>query len=574
MKRQVVTACLVWALSATCLQAVELGSLNGTVRQPSGQPAAGVAVSVRSVGSMLPVQRKTLSNPQGQFQFSSLFPGVYVLEIFSMDPWNIVSKELIVTPGKNDPLVVHLSDILTMAFNPPRITTERENPTEDAKWVLRTSRVTRPVLRFQDSPGVSTVADNTGGNSLLPFRGVLDISSADTSNNVLDGNPFVSSFAFVHTLSPSTQLLVAGGIGIAGSSQTSVRSALNIKMDNSHTATISLGLRQFGLNLLNASELSQALASLSDGNNSLSQIQNYLISLDLQDRYRLSDRVELMAGAAFDHVESARTRNIIRPRMAITAELTPNLRVQAIAMNTTTERAKTFNLPEGETITLPSMARMTVSPNALYPESVNHFELSVEQQLTQAAHLMFSIYQDQFKDRVLYLSNLDPVDVGNSMERGYAVALLANPSSQVSISMGYTRAGGLEPSSLAEYPEIAGLEPGRLLRTRYYHVLSGGVGFTVPRFHTHFDTLYRKIFGSPLTIIDPFQTSFYASEGGFNLMVTQPLPNFTSLPGQLEAQADFRNLFGQGMSRTEGLSPFTLLSQQPRVIRGGLSFKF
>jgi hypothetical protein len=105
-------------------------------------------------------------------------------------------------------------------------------------------------------------------------------------------------------------------------------------------------------------------------------------------------------------------------------------------------------------------------------------------------------------------------------------------------------------------------------------MITGGVGFQLPRTQTRVNTVYRKILGSPLTILDPFQSAFFAPEAGFNLQVTQPLPNFTLLPGQLEAQADFRNLFFQGTPRPGSLLPYTLLSQQPQMIRGGLSFKF
>lgn len=579
MKRHILTALMGLAMTASCQYAVQLGSLNGTVQESSGHPAVGVAVSVRSVGSMIPIERKTLSDLEGRFQFASLFPGVYTLEIFTLSPWNMVSKQLVVSAGENDPLAVHLSDILTMAFQPPRITTGSQNPTEDAKWVLRTSRVTRPVLRFQDNPHSppETLAENASTNAFSPFQGVFDISSGtEASNGGINGNPFVSSFAFIHTLSPKSQLLLAGGIGAPGSNQTSVLSAINFNLNENQTATVSLGLRQFGLPMLNASDLSRVLASFSTESNSLSQIENYLVSLDLQDRFRLSDRIEVMGGATFDHLESARSRNIIRPRVGLSAELTPRLMLRAVAMNTTMDRSKTFNLPQGETITLPSMSRMTISSDAARPESVNHVELSVEQRIAQQTRLIVSLYQDQFRDRALFASNQEPINVGNSSDRGGSITVMAQPRAKMTVIMGYAYGGGLEETEMGDLDVMSHLIPSnsRFFQTRYYHIVSGGVDFNLPRMQTHIDTVYRKIFGSPLTIVDPFQTTFYASEGGLNILISQPLPNFTTLPGQLEAQADIRNLFGQGDSRTTGSLPFSLLSQQPRVIRGGLSFKF
>lgn len=575
MKPRVLIGCLIFVLSAASAQALELGSLSGVVREPTGQPAVGIPVALRSMGSILPIERKALSDVKGHFEFGSLFPGTYTLQVFSIEPWNVISRELVVAPGRNDSLVIHLSDILALAFKPPRITTDPDTPLEDAKWVLRTSRATRPILRFKENPGIDGLADSSFTNGAMPFRGVLEISSGnDLPTASLDANPFNSAFAFIHPLSPKTQLLIAGGVGFQGSNQASVMSALNIKVDGSHTATISAGLRQFGLPLLSSSEISQAITSLPEGGGALSQIQNFLVSLDLQDRFKVSDHLELIGGITFDHLESVRTHNILRPRLGISADLSPTLSLRASAMETTLERAKTFELPDGETITLPSVARMTLSPNSTRAEFVNHIEVSLERKMSERNRLVLSLYEDQFRDRTLLLSNFNPVDVGGSVQRGYGIAFLSHPAPRLSVSLGYNYAGGLEEVDAAAPMTEAGIKESQLFRNRNYHVVTGGVGFQVPRAQTQINTVYRKIFGLPLTIVDPFQSNFYASETGLNMLITQPLPNFTMLPGQLEAQADFRNLFGEGSSRPGSSLPIAFFSQQARVIRGGLSLKF
>lgn len=576
MKHRAFVASFLLLWSSTCGFAVRTGSLSGVVKDASGQPAVGIAVAIRSAGSMIPIERKTLSDLKGQFNFLSLFPGTYTLQVNAHEPWNVVSKELTVMPGRNDSLVIHLTDIFTMAFKPPRINSVREDAAEEAKWVLRTSRATRPILRFQDTPEAVAVMDRPSALSVLPFRGVLEInSSGDSAAASLDGNPFNSSFAFIQPLSPRTQLLVAGGIGFSDENQTSVRSALHIKLDPNHTATIAVGLRQFALPLLSTGELSQALASLGDESTTLSQIQNFLVSLDVEDQFKLGNHLSMMGGMTFDHVESIRTRNILRPRIGITANLPHDLTLSVLAMNTSTGRAKTFNLPEGGTITLPAMARMALSPNSAQPESVNHVEFILDQQISAQTHVIVSLYQDQFRDRTMFLSDFNPVNVGNSTQHGYSVTFVTHPAEKVVATLGYSYAGGLEE---ANHPLMAILESGRenplFLQPRNYRMVTAGVAFEFSRTQTHFNTVYRKIFGLPVTTVDPFQNNFYASENGLNLLITQRLPNFTTLPGQLEAQADFRNLFAQGSSRPGYSAPLALLSQQQRVIRGGLSFKF
>jgi hypothetical protein len=571
MRYRVLTICLLLMVGANCAFGLELGSVSGVIHESSGRPAVGFSVAIRSVGSVLPLERKTISDLKGRFEFMSLFPGAYTLDIFTTNPWNIVSKDLIIAPGKNDSLVIHLSDIVTMTFKSTRGNGEAADTIEDSKWVLRTSRSTRPILRLCEAPDSVTLVENTGLNNgafPFPFRGILEISSSsDSSDSSRLGDPFNSSFALASVLSPHIRLLMAGGLGMSGANQTSIRSEINYKPNDRHSATLALGLRHFELPMWERPRPLQGPVSFAGGNTNPTPTQNLWISLDLQDRYKLSDGIEVMGGAAFDHIESVRSRNIVRPRMGLIATVLPDTTVRLLAMNTSTERSKTFDLPDGSSITLPSTARMTLSPDAARAESVNHFELSVERKLDDETRLIVSFYQDQYKDRSLFLTNMDAVNVGSSVERGYSLTVQARPASKIGLALGYAYAGSLEEVSLAR-------EGPQALRTRYFHVLTGSVGYRLPKTQTQIDTVYRRILGTPVTLVDSFQTSYYAPEAGFNLLITQPLPNFTALPGQLEAQADFRNLFGESICPPNSALPVAFFSQQAREIRGGLSIKF
>ncbi|MDD5541962.1 MAG: TonB-dependent receptor [Acidobacteriia bacterium] len=579
MKHRMLMIGLLWALSTNVLLGLELGSLSGTIQESSGRPAVGISVAIRSVSSVLPLERKAVSDLKGRFEFMSLFPGAYTLEVFSADPWDMISKSLIISPGKNDSLVIHLSDIVTMTFKPRRETGDSKEVLEDSKWVLRTSRATRPILRLCEAPDTVALAGNSGPDetfSPFPFKGVFDISS--TGDSPYGGpwsDPFSSSFALARVLSPKTQLLVAAGLGLLpGSNQTSVRSALNYKVNDRQTATLALGFRQYEQSLLSNSDPAHALASFAQGNSSLARIQNLLITLDLQDRYKVNDHLELMGGATFDHVESVRSQNIVRPRVGLTATFGPDTTMHMLAASTTTELAKTFVLPDGSTITLPSMARMTLSPDSAQAESVHHYEVSVEQALGKAARLTVGVYQDQFRDRTLFLTNWNVVNAGRSNQRGYHATLRVQPLPKMAVAASYSYASGLEEIGTPLELLLQQHEAQQVLRTRYFHVLTGSVDYRVPKMHMQVEAVYRKILGSPLTLLDPFQTSSFAPEAGLNILITQPLPNFTALPGQLQAQADFRNVFGEGLCPSNSALPVDFLSQQTRVIRGGLSLKF
>ena len=70
-------------------------------------------------------------------------------------------------------------------------------------------------------------------------------------------------------------------------------------------------------------------------------------------------------------------------------------------------------------------------------------------------------------------------------------------------------------------------------------------------------------------------TQNYSSEPGLNIHFRQPLPSFAGLPGRVEATADLQNLMAQGyVSLTAPGGQHMLLTQNPRALRGGLSFIF
>ena len=75
-------------------------------------------------------------------------------------------------------------------------------------------------------------------------------------------------------------------------------------------------------------------------------------------------------------------------------------------------------------------------------------------------------------------------------------------------------------------------------------------------------------------------THLYLTQGlqpelGLNIQIRQPIPSFGVWMGRLEASAELRNLLAQGylpISTSDGRKLY--LIQNPRAVRGGLSFIF
>jgi hypothetical protein len=99
---------------------------------------------------------------------------------------------------------------------------------------------------------------------------------------------------------------------------------------------------------------------------------------------------------------------------------------------------------------------------------------------------------------------------------------------------------------------------------------SGTIRATGTRFIASYEwTDYRSALPGPM-----FSTQSARPEPGLNIVVRQPIPMFSGLPGKLEASAELRNLMAQGYMPISVGSQSILLVNTPRSFRGGLAFVF
>jgi Carboxypeptidase regulatory-like domain len=77
LNRTISLVAVALVVAATALAQFELGTVVGTVRDPSALPIANAAVEIRSLATN--VTRKTVTSPTGEFDFVALQPGPYAL---------------------------------------------------------------------------------------------------------------------------------------------------------------------------------------------------------------------------------------------------------------------------------------------------------------------------------------------------------------------------------------------------------------------------------------------------------------------------------------------------------------
>jgi hypothetical protein len=201
---------------------------------------------------------------------------------------------------------------------------------------------------------------------------------------------------------------------------------------------------------------------------------------------------------------------------------------------------------------------------AAYREAVSNAAVT----LTSASSLPAGpdLLPDLFSDSWVF-------NAGRYKTLGYMASVTQNLGENLDLTMAYGSGGALTADRLgtdADSPE----ELRRLIQTSRRYSLTARLSGTVPETGSQFVTSYQWSNLRSLTPTHMFLTQ-RAREGlGLNLLVRQPIPYLSGLPGRLELTADMRNLLAQGYVPLVSSGRRVLLMHTPRSLRGGLSFIF
>jgi hypothetical protein len=161
---------------------------------------------------------------------------------------------------------------------------------------------------------------------------------------------------------------------------------------------------------------------------------------------------------------------------------------------------------------------------------------------------------------------------GNFQNNGCAVSVTQNLGSNASAAMIYSDTGALT----AEQRELVSNSPDELrsmIHAGRRQVAASRFSATVPHAGTRVVATYQWMGGRRAAM----EGNVYAIDSmeplpGMNILIRQPIPGFGR---HVEANADIRNMLAQGYLPLSAIGgQRILLVQNPRSVRGGLSFTF
>lgn len=573
------------------------GAIAGTVRSPGGVPQMGASVTLYSH-----LQRplgKVLTDEHGEFKLLGLVPALYSVKI-SFSSFIPATREILVEPGMRSVLNVNLSTLFSsIQFGYPT----RDNGTfmtEDWKWVLRSAPATRPVLRFlgadsadaddaSDSPQNTLPASNNGHTGVFSdTRGLLNVSAGDgpVMSGVTTQADLGATFAMVTSLYGNSQLQFSGNLGsasTAGSPGTAFRT--------SYSREIAGGMPEVSLTIRELM-LPGRMASLAGPDGSgLALLRTMAAGLD--DQNRISDSLTLRYGFTMDLVSFLDQTNYYSPYAQLQYTVDPHNEF-LFGYSSGDARPNLDDEPgDGDSLrrdvdALGALPRMSLVDGRMQIQRGVEYE-AVYVRHERSRSFRASIYRQDISNAAITVagaggyfsgpdilpdlfSNSSILNAGAFQSTGVAVSATQNFGNNVSATMIYDDSGALTTDT----DELVSHSPDELramIREGRRQGITTRVSATVPHSGTHLVASYQWI-GDDRALMagNLYSTAGMQPLPGLNLFIRQPIPGFR---GRVEATADLRNMLAQGyLPLTTADGQKILLIQNPRCVRGGLSFTF
>jgi hypothetical protein len=571
------------------------GAIAGVVRGTAGIPQMGATVILYNRQQRL--IGKVLTDDHGEFRLLGLLPAPYSVKV-SLASFVPATKEILVLPGMRSVLNVNLSTLFsTIQFAHPSL--ESGNVmTDDWKWVLRSSSSTRPVLRLID-PGTASAsaaadAASTVGHTAVfsETRGLLQVSAGEGTMTAGAGTEadLGTTFAVETSLNGNSLLQFAGNLGYGSATgvPTAAFRTVYSRQIADDTPEISVTMRQM---------LMPAIAG-PDGV-PLPLMRNLSVSVD--DQYRVGDNVTLQYGFTMDSISFVDHSNYYSPyaRLTYAPDENNSLKVAYSAGNPRPNGPPpNSSLSDNGASPVDGSLQRDIDGLGVFPR-MSLLNGKAEMQRGEEYEIVYthkagsrtysgSIYRQSVTNAAItmvapagfFTGNVLPdvfagssvFDAGNFQNNGYAASVTQNLGSNASVAMIYSDNGALT----ADASEVVSNNPDDLrsmIHTGRRHAATTRFSGALPRSGTRLIASYqwtgdgRAVMAGNLYAADAMQPL-----PGFNVYIRQPIPGFGR---HVEATADIRNMLAQGylpMSAVGGQR--ILLVQNPRSVRGGLSFTF
>jgi hypothetical protein len=565
------------------------GAISGTVKDAAGKPQLGAVVLLlnhqeRAIG-------RFMTDEHGEFKVLGLIPNFYSIKVTLASFVPAIKKDILVQPGMRSVLNVNLNTLFSSIQLSYPTLDNGSIMSDDWKWVLRSASATRPVMRLVEPTDAdeATSGEKTRAAVFSGTHAIVKVSAGDSALADVTSSEtgLGTAFALATSVYGANNVKVAGNVGYGsqtGTPTTAFRTSYSREMAGG-SPEVSLTMRQLYL----PGRFSAAATGQDSGMPALRTM-----SASFDDHAKIGDNLTVQYGFSLncvsflDHLnyfspyarlsydlgngsafEFAYTSGDARPDLAgseieeedlqrglNTLALFP--RVSMLNGQSKVQRGQEYEMGYSRVV-----GSRTYQLSA-YRESVSNLALSMV-----APGGFFSgndVLPDLFSGNSIF-------NAGGFDSVGYSGAVTQNLGDHVSATVIYGSTGALTTDG-RELVSNSPDELRRMIRAGRRQAATTRVTVTAPGTGTHLIASYQWAAGGDQHWIEPgniYSTQSLRTLPGLNIRIRQPLPGFG---GRIEATADFRNLLAQGYLGLNSGDQRILLVENPRSIRGGLSFIF
>jgi hypothetical protein len=569
------------------------GSILGQVSDPAGIGQMGATVQL--LNRFERVVHRTLTNERGLFGFEGLAPDVYTVRV-SLPSFVPAIKSIEVQPGANNFLRIQLSGMLSsiqLFYSAPGTA---KLMSEDYKWVLRASTITRPVLRIKpvDISG-PRVKHKSDARMFSDTRGLVSVSAGESEGATAWGAQadLGTAFAVATSLYGVNHFNVSGNVGyspVSGSPvagfRTSYRRGDALNSGFSISPEVNLTVRQMYLPGRIGTGL---LAGAASGAPALRSM-----TLDFSERSQITEQFNVEYGFALESVTFVERLNYVSPfvrgayNLGTWGVIDLGYSSGVPPVELLSQRAEGNELAQ-DLAALSLFPRVTLRDNRARVQRTQNYELGWNKTRGRQSVQVTGYYERMTNPAVTVAgaagvlpatdllpdlnSNASIFNLGEFQRLGMAATAQHTFGDPLAVMVTYGYGGVLRPDSsmlVTDNPEALR----DAMRRQYQQSVTARLGGTVPAIGTRWSSSYQVTNYRNLAPAHFYLTQRNVPPAGLNFSLRQPVPGIFGL-GRFEVIAEARNVLAQGyvhLRTPDGRQLY--LVAVPRALRGGVSFFF
>ena len=542
------------------------GSISGMVKSADGTPQMGALVEIFSAGALQPVVAFT--GQTGSFQAASLSPGSYRLKVTAASFLPSLVDNVVIRSGGRAIINVTLNTLAeAIRFLPPRQSSAQDQ--DDWKWTLR-SAANRPILRFDNDQGFVIASSANESRDCHTVKGRVAFVAGAQADGFGSAPDYGTSFDVQQALFTSDTLSFNGRVGNGNGQPAGVfRASYKHQFANGDTPTVAVTLRHTAPP---GSAINNALSS---------------VAFTFSNTMNVAGSIDLNYGSEVQGVQFIRHISGVRPFASAGLHLGKSTLLEY--RYATAEPGSPFDraLNDADTSSVPT-PRLSVVALAPALERDRHQEIALSRK-DGDTKFQAAVFFDRVSNIALtgsgdvsaiesdvipdFSSDTFTFNGGNLEARGLRVVAEHTFSPELTALLDYAYGGAVAApnwNSSGSWAEVRDA-----LRVEDAHSFTAKINGLIPQAGTRWVASYKWTSSSAVTPVDLFNSSPGHADPYFSIVIRQPIPRGSFIPGHIEALLDVRNLLAQGYRPFLSPDGRTLyLVQSARAVRGGLAFTF